>query len=251
MTDAVEHQRDDVADVADSAPAADVQPVAAAQAAEPTDAPVDPLDAALREYDASNRPPPQQPPPPPVQQPASGDAIDQMLAELDGAERQQQAQLASLQAENAQLRGRIQYERDREALNDFAAGIQRRLPAFLPDDYSETHLKAMAAENFALALAFDYRNVDRNAVGIELRKVQLALAQLSRDPYANPQRVASLNAYGERLNVAYHSQQILRQAEREVIKRAQAVPPPIDEAATADRESVVAAMRSGRWQSSA
>jgi hypothetical protein len=238
MTETADLQRDDVADVADSAPAADAQPVVAPE----PKAPADTLDSDLAEFVAGTVRP--EPPPAPAQPPPSGDAIDQMLAELNTASAAEQQQLSALQAENSQLRGRIQYETDLADFNKFAGDVQSKLPAYLPDDYASVHFKAMAAENFTLALAFDYRNVDRNAVGIELRKVQIALAQLSRDPYANPQRVASLNAYGARLNVAYHSQQILRQAEREVIKRAQAVPRPIDAEATADKESVAAAVRS-------
>jgi len=239
---AVKLEEDAVADAApDSVPAA-------LEADEPAVAPADPLDAALREYDASvsarpTQPPDQQPPSAPVQPPPSGDEIDAMLAELNTASAAEQQQLEQLRSENSQLRGRIQYETDLKDFNALAGDLQAKLPDYLPPDYAAIHLKAAAAENSMLALAFDYRNVDRNAVGVELRRVEIALSQLQRDPYANPQRVASLNAYGQRLNVAYHSQQILRQAEREVIRRAQAVPLPIDADATADKLAVVAAIR--------
>jgi hypothetical protein len=240
---AVKLEEDAVADAApDSVPAA-------LEADEPAVAPADPLDAALREYDASvsarpTQPPDQQPPSAPVQPPPSGDEIDAMLAELNTASAAEQQQLEQLRSENSQLRGRIQYETDLKDFNALAGDLQGKLPDFLPDDYAETHLKAAAAENPTLALAFDYRNVDRNAVAVELRKVEIALSQLQRDPYADPQKVASLVQYGQRLTVAYNSAAILRQAERAVIKRAQAVRPPIDPDASADRALVAQSVRS-------
>jgi hypothetical protein len=242
MSEAAVKLEDDV--VADAAPDA-VPPAADEPVVQPAPAADDYLQKSLAEFDAAfpPQPPSQPPPPPPVQSPPSGDAIDQMLAELNTASAAEQQQLSALQAENSQLRGRIQYETDLADFNRFAGDLQAQLPDYLPDDYAAIHLKAAAATNPTLALAFDYRNADRNAVGVELRRVEIALSQAQRNPYADPKVVASLNAYGQRLTVAYNSAAILRQAERAVIKRAQAVPRPIDSDATADKLAVVAAIR--------
>jgi hypothetical protein len=243
MPETVEQQREDVAEVAGNAPAADAQPAVqpSAQSAEPAD---DYLQKALAEYDASVRP---QPPPAPVQPPPSSDAIDQLLAELSTpspAERQQAAQLTALQSENAQLKGHLRYQADLADFEKLAGEVQSKLPAHVPEDYAAINFKAMAAERPEIALAFDLRHVDQRAASVELNRVQIALGLLQRDPLADPNRITALTQYAQQLNLARNSAAILRAARQEVIKRAERLRPPLDEAATADREAVAASVRS-------
>jgi hypothetical protein len=247
MTETADLQRDDVADVADSAPAADAQPVASPPAVQSAED--DYLQKALAEYDASVRPQPpiQQPPGAPVQPPPSSDAIDQLLAELSTpspAERQQAAQLTALQSENAQLKGHLRYQADLADFEKLAGEVQSKLPAHVPEDYAAINFKAMAAERPEIALAFDLRHVDPRAASVELNRVQIALGLLQRDPLADPNRITALTQYAQQLNLARNSAAILRAARQEVIKRAERLRPPLDEAATADREAVAASVRS-------
>jgi len=246
MSEVVEQQREGAAEVAGNAPAADAQPVAvpAAQSAEH-----DYLQKALAEYDASVRPQPpiRQPLEAPVQPPPSNDAIDQLLAELSTpspAEQQQAAQLTALQSENAQLKGHLRYQADLADFEKLAGEVQSKLPAHVPEDYAAINFKAMAAERPEIVLAFDLRHVDPRAANAEMLKVQHILGQLRRDPYADSNRVPALEQYGYRLNLARNSAAILRAARQEVIKRAERLRPPLDEAATADREAVAASVRS-------
>jgi hypothetical protein len=175
------------------------------------------------------------------------DEIDRMLQELSApsaVEQQQAAQLTALQSENARLNGYLRYQADLADFEKLAGEVQSKLPAWVPDDYSEIVLKSIAAERPEIALAFDLRHVDPRAANVELLKVESALIQLRRDPYADPNMVAALEQYGYRLNLARNSAAILRAVRQEVIRRAERLRPPIDEAASADRESVIAAMRS-------
>jgi hypothetical protein len=118
------------------------------------------------------------------------------------------------------------------------------LPDYLPGDFAALNFKVMAVEHPEIALAFDFRNVNRQAAAAELRQVEAALRQLQRNSLADPKMVASLNEHGVKLRLALNSPEILRRAAQEVARRAQAVPRSIDAEATADRESVAAAVRS-------
>jgi hypothetical protein len=247
---AVKLEEDAVANAApDAVPQPDaLEKSAAAKADEPAVAPAEPADDYLRkvldEYDAAFPP---QPPPAPAQPPPSSDAIDQLLAELSTpspAERQQAAQLTALQSENAQLKGHLRYQADLADFEKLAGEVQSKLPAHIPEDYAAINFKAMAAERPEIALAFDLRYVDPRAASVELNRVQIALGLLQRDPLADPNRITALTQYAQRLNLARNSAAILRAARQEVIKRAERLRPPLDEAASADREAVAASVRS-------
>jgi hypothetical protein len=265
MADAATEQRpDDLADVASGAPADAPAPEAAAR-------PGDDLGDYLEEYQtATARPttPPTDQSSPATQ--ATGDAIDQLLAELSqptgpgqsplfthGADVHQQAQaqeqlqgrLDVLQSENAQLKQFVQHQRDVRDFNRLTASVQSKLPGHLPGDFAETQLLAAAINNPDLQQAFDFRSVDRRAAEVEMRKVEVELQRLSRDPAADPQQIANLQQYGYRVGLALNSREILRRAIRDVERRGLAHTV-IDETATADHDAVAAAVRgaSGKAQ---
>src|SRR5207248_10350085 len=99
------------------------------------------------------------------------------------------------------------------------------------------------AHNPEICLAWDLRGTDRASASAELARVQLALAQLQRDPNADPQKVAELNQYGYKLQVAVNSPAILRKVSLDILNEARKIPPAIDEDATAWRAEIAAAMK--------
>lgn len=266
MAEVAAKQREDDA-AADSPVAAPV----AAPASTPAAPPEDETDRALREFEAAISKPDQQPADQPGAQPATGaaapqDELDKLLDELsrpgqfdnslftprtsDPQQAAEQQQLATLQNENAQLRGAIQAAADRQDFDKLTSELQGRLPPHLPDDYARTQLIAMSAEKPELVAAFDYRNVNRQAVNQELTRVEQVLAQLQRNPNgADPQQIAQLTQYGFKLGVMLNSREILRRAVREVERRGRSFHQ-IDEIASADHAAVVFAMRgtSGKIQ---
>jgi hypothetical protein len=129
-----------------------------------------------------------------------------------------------------------------KAFDDYAADLQKEMPSHVPADYVRAKLEALA-HNPEIAMAWDLRNVDRNAAKVELQKVQAALFHLQRNPTADPARLAELNAYGERLNIAVQSHAILRKATLGILTDARKLQPPIDEQATALHNDVAAAVR--------
>jgi hypothetical protein len=60
------------------------------------------------------------------------------------------------------------------------------LPDYLPGDFAALNFKVMAVEHPEIALAFDFRNVNRQAAAAELRQVEAALRQLQRNSLADP-----------------------------------------------------------------
>jgi hypothetical protein len=263
MAEAAVEQRPD--DVAPSAPPA-------APASEPAPARSndgDDLERHLQEFESATArpatPAPDQPaaqPGQPSQPGTGGDELDQLLAELSQpsvasplfthgadahqelqAQEQLQGRLDVLQSENGQLRQFVEHQRAVADFNKLCAGVQAKLPDHLPGDYAETQLLAAAINNPTLQQAFDYRNCDRRAVDRELRQVETALAHFQRHPgAAAPGQVEQLVQHSYRLGLALNSQQILKRAALEVLKRGRDHKP-IDEQATADHAAVAAAVR--------
>jgi len=120
--------------------------------------------------------------------------------------------------------------------------LQKQLPSWLPPDWAETKLRALA-HSPELCLAFDLRSVDRKAANLELQKVQAALWQLQQNPQADPARVQQLQQHGQRLEIAVAAPGILRKARLDIINEAAKLKPPVDEDVTAWRAEIAASMR--------
>lgn len=154
---------------------------------------------------------------------ASDDGDMQKLAADALTEYQQQGQtdqrLAELQGENAQLRNKIWQESEQRDFKGLVADVQSKLPEHLPQDWAEKELIVAATKNPELRFAFDNRNVDRNAVATELRKVEVALSQMQRMPGVDQQKLNALYQYGYRLGLALNSKEIIRRATRDIVDR--------------------------------
>jgi hypothetical protein len=252
MTEAAVAPRPD--DVADPAAAA---PVDAPSAASPS------IDESLAEYERATVPAAQTEP---AAQPAANyDEIDQLLAELSqptgpgqsplfthGADAHQQLQAQeqfnALQNENAQLRAEQRRAVDQHDFDKLTSQLQQKLPD-LPGDYVRSQLLAMAVENPNLVHAFDLRHTDRRAAEVEMRKVEVELQRLSRDPVANQQQIVAVQRYGYQVGLALNSREILRRAVFEVEKRGRSHKP-VDLDATADHDAVAAAVRGSSGKAS-
>jgi hypothetical protein len=245
---AIERPDENPADVAPAAPAA---PASTAR-------PGDDFENILEEYQAATSRPATQPDQPTGAAPqASGDEIDQLLAELSqptaheplfqqGTDAHQQAQaqdqvqsrLDVLQSENQQLKQFVTHQRDVRDFGRLAAEVQSKLPDHLPSDYAETQLLAAAINNPTLQAAFDYRSVDPRLAAQELRQVEMQLNHAA----TLPAQREMLQQHAQRLNIAINSKSILRRAMIEIRDRAESHRP-LDPYATADHDAVAAAVR--------
>jgi hypothetical protein len=164
--------------------------------------------------------------------------LDQQIAAILGPD----PKVAELQGQVDALRAEQHRAQEMQAFNSFADDLQKRMPPHVPDDYAVTKLKALAHDP-TIALAFDYRNVNKAAANVELAKVQVALSQLQRTPGSDPNQIAQLQDYGQRLEIAVHSASILRKASLDIIREAEKLPPPIDPDATQIRNDVAWAVK--------
>jgi hypothetical protein len=185
----------------------------------------------------------------PADTPASPtDEIDRILSEWDQAVKPQESlepeqipgapsdpladynQLLEAQGRNGQLQGevnalkRAEYERqEQQAFDKYAGEIQSRLPKHLPDDYAKASMLAAAAQDSNLLAAWRYRNLDRNVVEAELNRLEALHKEISLGP-DHPKKadtLRELERQGWQAGLALNSREILRRAERDLIKRAE------------------------------
>jgi hypothetical protein len=208
-----------------------------------TDAPADDLDQLLAEFDAKTA----QPEPTAdgstgrnIVDQSTNNALDELLAGLDNSA--DEKRISELTSQVDALQTEAHRARELEAFNDYASDLQKQLPSFVPTDYAEMKLRALAHDP-ELCLAFDLRNVDKRAAHLELAKVGVALNQLQQNPQADPAQVRQLQEYGYRLQVAVNAPAILRKARLDIINEAAKLKPPIDEDTTAWRAEIAASMR--------
>jgi hypothetical protein len=167
--------------------------------------------------------------------------LDRLIADLSQPSPDQQriteltGQVDSLRAEEYR-RGELQ------AFNDMAADLQQHMPSWLPPDYAEMRLKALAHDN-TVALAWELRNTDKAAASSELAKVTRAFLELKQNPTADPKRLEELQQYGAKLEIAINANGILRKARLDIINEVGRMKPPIDEDATQTHLDVAAAVR--------
>jgi hypothetical protein len=175
------------------------------------------------------------------------DAIDSFLQDLntDGK------RVNELQGELDGLRAEMHRKAELEAFDKYSSELQAKLPEYLPDDYARTQMLSKATQDPNLIAAWDYRklsDLDRRAADAEFKQLELLHAQITRDPRNDPRKGAALAAIerrGQQLGLMMNAPEILRRAERDIIKRANDYRP-IDPDATADRAMVAAAVRDGR-----
>jgi hypothetical protein len=184
----------------------------------------DALDALLAEYDQGIKAPPEQPQQNNV---AEHDIISDPLADqrLDSA-------LNGIDREiEAKARGFYEQERYKaelaQAFEGHVAGIQAKCPDYVPETYARSELIAMAAADPRLEIAFQAAaaGVNQTAIRIELEKVNYALQHAAQNPTADPNVIPQLQRMAHELAVAFHAHTILRQAEAEIVKRANARAP--------------------------
>jgi hypothetical protein len=194
----------------------------------PVEAPADSRDASIDEllaqYDAETKQPE------PTAEPEStvgGDEIDRLLADLgpDPKVAELEGQLGTANDELNSLR-QAEYERaEQQAFDTFCAAIRDQIPRDngLPERWVEDRLISMAVNDKSRTAldAWNYRNVDRNAVDQQLRQVEEAVNHLQRTG-ADPQKLAQLQELGTRLGHAFNSAAILTRLERAVIREAKA-----------------------------
>jgi hypothetical protein len=218
-----------------------VAPVGASTAPEQpadTPAPEQTLDDILSEFDKATAQP--------TPDPGHVGEIDQILAAYGDT--------SKLDAQNEvvdSLRGEIdalkaaEYERQEQAAFDRYAGeVQSRLPKHLPEDYAKASMLAAAAQDPNLLAAWRYRNVDRNAADQEFRRLEALHRQISLAP-DDPRKAETLRqleAQGWQIGLAMNAKDILRRAERDLIRRAEEHKV-YDHEATQTRLDVAQAMR--------
>jgi hypothetical protein len=196
------------------------------------------LDSLLAEFDAKTaQPEPETALDPGGIQPQN-DAPDQSWESLLGPD----PKVAELQSQVDALQTEAHRAKELEAFSEFADDLQKQLPSWLPLDYAESKLRALA-HSPELCLAFDLRNIDRKAANLELQKVQAALWQLQQNPQADPTRVQQLQQYGQRLEIAVAAPGILRKARLDIINEAAKLKPPIDEEVSGWRSEIAQSMR--------
>jgi hypothetical protein len=202
---------------------------------------VESLDALLAEYDEGTKAPPEQPQQNNV---AERNIISDPLAEqrLDSA-------LSGIDREiEAKARGFYEQERHKaelaQAFEGHVAGIQAKLPEYIPESFARDSLIAMATSDPRLEVAFRAASmgVNRPQIMAELDRVNFAIQHASRNPTADPNVIPQLQQMAHELSIAFHAHTILRQAEAEIVKRANARPP-IDPDLTADRAAVIASLK--------
>jgi hypothetical protein len=160
-------------------------------------------------------------------------APDPRISELEG-------ELAGVRGEADRLRAEAHRAQEWQAFQDYAKSLQDQLPPHLPEGWAELKLKAMAHDP-QIALAFDYRGVDRQAVSAELARAQLVHAAFQR---ANDPRIGELNQYIGKLNIAMNAQSILRKARLDILNEANKLPPPLDQEATELKADIAWNMKS-------
>jgi len=205
----------------------------------PTEAapePSDDLDRLLQEYQAATDKPVEA-----VSDQEAPADLDQQLQDLLGPD----PKVAELQGQLNDLRTRVRAAEELKAFNEFAGDLQKQLPSWVPEDYARVKLESLAHDPVA-RLAWETRHIDPKAASLDLAHVQHALMRLQADPNADPAKVQELNRLGYQLSVAANSASILRQARNQIIKEANALKPPIDPEATADRDAIAQAIREGQ-----
>jgi hypothetical protein len=207
--------------------------------------PQDELDRYLAEYDqqAAAQPKPEQQQP---QQSSTIDEIDRLLDELKQPQQPDPHQVSADAQVEARARGLYEQEAYRGQLaQEFGAYCskgQERLPDYLPEDYFRSQMLAMHSADPRLEVAFEAQFVDPVAVRVELERANAGLARARMDPLAAPGTVQALEQRVWKLEVAFHARTILKQAEAEIVKKANARKP-VDPDLTADHAAVVAAMK--------
>jgi hypothetical protein len=240
-TAAIEEKPDEISDISAGTDGGEV-PANATPAPEPT------VDDILSEYDQATA---LQPTPDPAQ---TEQNIDQILQEwgLD-SQTQDNAQLLEAQSRNGQLQAevnalkRAEYERqEQQAFDKYAGEIQSRLPKHLPDDYAKASMLSAAAQDPNLLAAWRYRNVDRNAAEAEFNRLEALHRQISLAP-DDPKKTETLRELEKRgwqLGLALNARDILRRAERDLIRRAEEHKA-IDVDASLDRAMIAQAIKEG------
>jgi hypothetical protein len=209
----------------------------------------DGLQALLDEFDRANA---QQTDP--VQNTANatnalGDALDQQTWEdLLGPN----PRIAELEGELSSVR---QQELDRQSRSDFE-GFAKKLQADLgnpnvPDDFARTTLLAMSVERPELQVAWQYRhltNEQRAAADLEFRQLEALYfkAQQAPDDPRKQQALAQMEARGRELGLMMNAQKILNGVWRDVQRRAEKAPPPVDLEQTQIHADVAFAVRNAR-----
>jgi hypothetical protein len=220
-------------------PQADEAPEPQPQAQhEPTAPPqgTDSLDLLLAEYDQGIKDRPQQTEQPepqfdPLQEQKFNNALSAVDREIEAKARgfyEQELQKAELA----------------RAFENHVAGIQAKCPDHCPEGYARDALVAMAASDHRLEVAFRAasQGVNKAAIMAELDRINGALQHAARDATANPAVIPQLQQMAWQLSVAFHAPTILKQAEAEIVRRANARPP-IDRDLTEDALAVAASMR--------
>jgi hypothetical protein len=181
------------------------------------------LDDLLNQFDLATKQPESEPQQLPGSEngAVSNEELDRLLAEVGGPSADAQ-RANQLQGELDGLKAEINRQQELAAFEKFADSLQGRLPSHIPPGFAKDALMSMAHDD-TKQMAWLYRNVDRQQVDAELRRVEAAFDAIRRNPVGvDPNKVAQLRDYGMRLGIAYNAQQILRNAERDIIKRAEA-----------------------------
>ena len=158
-----------------------------------------------------------------------------------------------MSAVDREIAGKAQslYEQERhkaelaQAFEGHVAGIQAKCPDHCPEGYARDALVAMAASDHRLEVAFRAAaaGVNRPQIMAELDRVNFALQHAARNPTADPNVIPALQQAAWQLSVAFHAGTILKQAEAEIVKRANSRAP-IDREITNDVAAVVASLKS-------
>jgi hypothetical protein len=179
------------------------------------------------------------------QPPVQDDAIANLLRDPADERR-----IGELTGQLDGLRGEVHRKSEIEAFDKYSAEVQARLPEHLPPDYAKNALLSAAATNPDLQAAWNYRGItpeQRRTADSEFRQLEILHGQVSRSPDSDPRKasaLAQIEQAGQRLGLMMNSQQILRNLERDIVKRA-ADFKPIDQDATADHFAVAQAVRDG------
>jgi hypothetical protein len=212
-----------------------------------TPAPADDLDSLLREFDERTA---QQPEPEPAtidNAGQEGHEIDALLAEFSAASADQR-RVSELEGELNSARVAELQRQSRQDFEGFAKKLQAELGPNVPDDYARTTLLAMSAENPALAEAWRFRHVtadQRRAAELEFQQLEVLhwRAQQAPDDPRKAEALAQIERRGQELGLMMNAGKILDRAWRDVQRRAEKARPPIDIAATEDRELVAQSIR--------
>jgi predicted nucleic acid-binding Zn-ribbon protein len=234
-TEALEQQRDDAAPIETAALPTD-QAIGFAPASADTE-----LDQLLADFDNATSKPESDPAN--LEQIRSApdasqdDALNQQIADLLGPD----PKVAELQGQLNDLGSQMRAAEELKAFGEFADGIQKQLPDWLPPDWARTKLESMAHDPVA-RLAWDTRHIPPADAARDLAHVQHTLAQLQVNSNADPAKVRELNTLAYQLNIAANSPAILRRARNQIVKEANGLKPPYDPDATALYDEITAWM---------